>query len=74
MKFSCDVLVVGAGPAGLSAASSAAKKGVRTLLIDKRTEIGDNNHCGELLPSTVEIKDLLPRHPKLRSWLMYLLG
>jgi digeranylgeranylglycerophospholipid reductase len=61
MKFSCDVLVVGAGPAGLSAAASAAKKGVRTLLIDKRAEIGDNNHCGELLPSPAEIKDLLPK-------------
>jgi digeranylgeranylglycerophospholipid reductase len=61
MKFSCDVLVVGAGPAGLSAASAAAKKGVRTLLIDKRAEIGDNNHCGELLPSPREMKGLLPR-------------
>jgi digeranylgeranylglycerophospholipid reductase len=61
MKYSYDVTVVGAGPAGLSAASAAAKKGAKTLLVDKRAEIGDNNHCGELLPSPREMKDLLPR-------------
>jgi len=67
MKLSYDVLVVGAGPAGLSAASAAAKKGVKTLLIDKRAEIGDNNHCGELLPSPGEMKGLLPRAPEVEK-------
>jgi sarcosine oxidase, subunit alpha len=36
----CDVLVVGAGPAGLSAALSAAKSGARVILCDEQAELG----------------------------------
>src|SRR6266566_4551979 len=35
-----DVLVVGAGPAGLAAAEAAAKKGVRTVVLERQNEIG----------------------------------
>lgn len=35
-----DVLIVGGGPAGLSAAKSAALEGVSTLLLEKSREIG----------------------------------
>ncbi len=35
-----DVLIVGGGPAGLSAAKSAAQKGVSVLLFEKSREIG----------------------------------
>jgi flavin-dependent dehydrogenase len=34
-----DVLIVGAGPAGVVAALLLGDLGVRTLLIDKRTEV-----------------------------------
>ena len=42
-----DVLVVGAGPGGSMAAKFAARNGVRTLLIEKRQEIGSPVRCAE---------------------------
>ncbi|MCX6651260.1 MAG: NAD(P)/FAD-dependent oxidoreductase [Methanomassiliicoccales archaeon] len=45
----CDVLVVGAGPAGSGAARSSAMSGARTLMIDKKKEIGTPVQCGEVI-------------------------
>ena len=42
-----DVLVIGAGPTGSTAARFAAAGGARTLLIEKRQEIGTPVRCGE---------------------------
>ncbi|HEY2670784.1 MAG TPA: 2Fe-2S iron-sulfur cluster-binding protein [Rugosimonospora sp.] len=36
----CDVLVVGAGPAGLAAATVAGRSGARVILVDERPEVG----------------------------------
>ena len=36
----CDVLVVGAGPAGLSAALEAARQGARVILADENAQLG----------------------------------
>ena len=36
----CDVLVIGAGPAGISAALTAARSGAKVLLIDENARIG----------------------------------
>jgi sarcosine oxidase subunit alpha len=36
----CDVLVIGAGPAGLSAAAAAAAGGARVILCDEQAEFG----------------------------------
>ncbi|MCY3838960.1 MAG: sarcosine oxidase subunit alpha family protein [Gammaproteobacteria bacterium] len=47
MNHHCDVLVVGAGPAGLSAALEAAGWGARVLLADEQSEFG-----GSLLAET----------------------
>ncbi|MHC1635923.1 MAG: NAD(P)/FAD-dependent oxidoreductase [Candidatus Methanospirareceae archaeon] len=47
--MNCDVLVVGAGPAGSSAARAAAKSGVKTIFIDKKEEIGVPVQCAEAL-------------------------
>ena len=46
----CDVLVAGAGPAGLMAALSAAEAGARVLIADEQNEFG-----GSLLGSADEI-------------------
>ncbi len=42
-----DVIVVGAGPGGSTAARFAAEGGARTLLLEKRSEIGVPVRCGE---------------------------
>lgn len=41
------MLVVGAGPGGSTAAQVAAKAGCRTLLVERRAEIGVPIRCGE---------------------------
>ncbi|TWF95322.1 2Fe-2S iron-sulfur cluster-binding protein [Saccharopolyspora dendranthemae] len=46
----CDVLVVGAGPAGLAAALSAARSGARVIIADSGTEFG-----GQLLGNDDEL-------------------
>ena len=53
-----DILVVGAGPAGLSAALAASTSGARVMLIDEQAEIG-----GSLL--NIPIGQI----PKLDAWL-----
>ncbi|BAI61552.1 geranylgeranyl reductase [Methanocella paludicola SANAE] len=47
MKNNYDVIVVGAGPAGSVAATTAARKGLDVLLIEKRQEIGVPVRCAE---------------------------
>ena len=36
----CDVLIVGAGPAGIAAALSAAQSGARVMLLDEKDQLG----------------------------------
>lgn len=50
-----DVLIVGAGPAGLAAAREAAKSGARVILIDEQPEAG-----GSLLSASTESIDGKP--------------
>jgi digeranylgeranylglycerophospholipid reductase len=47
MKPAYDVIVIGAGPAGSVAARRAAEGGLKTLLIEKRQEIGTPVRCAE---------------------------
>lgn len=47
MDRDVDVLVIGAGPTGSTAARFAAAGGARTLMIEKRQEIGTPVRCGE---------------------------
>ena len=42
-----DVLIVGGGPTGLSAAITTAKKGLTTLIIEEHPIIGHPLACGE---------------------------
>jgi len=55
-----NVVVVGAGPAGSTAARYAARRGLKVLLIDKRREIGVPVQCGEYVASNEEVRTLFP--------------
>lgn len=55
-----DVVVVGAGPAGGTAARYAARRGLRVLLLDKRKEIGVPVQCGEYVASAEEVRRIFP--------------
>jgi digeranylgeranylglycerophospholipid reductase len=43
----CDVVVVGAGPGGSTAARFATERGLKVLLVEKRQEIGSPVRCAE---------------------------
>ena len=47
MKNLWDVIVVGADPAGTSAAKVIAEAGFSVIVLDKKRVIGEPNHCGE---------------------------
>jgi len=55
-----DVIVIGAGPAGLQAAIAAAEQGASVLVLDKKTTVGAPVRCGEFFPSKEEMLNLLP--------------
>jgi len=58
-EASYDVVVVGAGPAGSTAALYAAKNGASVLLLDKKREIGSPIQCAGFLPDASEVQALL---------------
>jgi len=47
----CQVLVVGTGPAGSSAAAAAAAKGLKVLLVERKAEVGVPVRCAEYIPA-----------------------
>ncbi|HEY8051807.1 MAG TPA: sarcosine oxidase subunit alpha family protein [Steroidobacteraceae bacterium] len=59
----CDVLVVGAGPAGLAAAAAAVGAGARVILCDEQNELG-----GSLLSDSSRAAPVIDGRPAAR-WL-----
>jgi digeranylgeranylglycerophospholipid reductase len=49
--LTCDILVVGAGPAGTSAAREAASKGACVIVVERRAVIGVPVQCAEYIPA-----------------------
>lgn len=60
MSSDFDVIVVGSGPAGSSAAEHAALGGARVLVLERKRTVGEPVACGEFLPHLDEIKDTFP--------------
>lgn len=48
-----DIVVVGGGPAGSSAARMAAEKGARTIMLEEHSTIGLPEHCVGLFSPTL---------------------
>ena len=53
MTESYDIVIIGAGPAGSSAAKAAAERGAKVLLIDRRQRIGIPVQCAEFVPLSI---------------------
>ncbi|MGI5517184.1 sarcosine oxidase subunit alpha family protein [Streptomyces sp. CA-106131] len=63
----CDLLVVGAGPAGLAAAAAAAQSGARVILADDQPEPGGSLlGTGEHLDWVARTSELLESAPEVR--------
>lgn len=56
-----DVIVVGAGPAGLTVARYCAAYGLDVLVVERRRSIGTVVRCGEYLASDDEVLNMFPR-------------
>jgi geranylgeranyl reductase family protein len=48
-----DIVIIGAGPAGSSAAKAAAERGAKVLLIDRRLRLGIPVQCAEFVPQWI---------------------
>ncbi|MGK2951126.1 MAG: FAD-dependent oxidoreductase [Thiobacillus sp.] len=56
----CDVLVVGGGPSGLSAALAAAAQGADVVLVDENARLGGSTHGAS------DLVDQISLHPRIR--------
>jgi len=61
MNKEIQIAVVGAGPAGCTAAETAANCGAEVVLIERKSEIGTPVQCGGFLPEAHELQALIPR-------------
>jgi digeranylgeranylglycerophospholipid reductase len=52
INYKCDVLIIGAGPAGAALAVFLSGTGLEIILIDKKSYIEEPIRCAEYVPST----------------------
>jgi len=60
--MSCDVIIIGAGPAGSSCAKKLSENGFSVKIFDRRSELGSPKRCGEGLSEATQ--DLIGKIPE----------
>lgn len=68
----CDVVVIGGGPAGLSAALEAAEQGAEVILVDENPLLGGslnyakfNVEANKIISTRQELLDAITKHPSI---------
>lgn len=63
-----DVIVVGAGPAGITAALRMAQKGLKVIILERASVPGSKNMFGGMLPHCPVAEELLPHFWQEAPW------
>lgn len=63
-----DAIVVGAGPAGVTAALGMARKGMKVVLLERGSVPGEKNMFGGMLPNCPVMEEIMPRFHKKAPW------
>ena len=63
-----DAVIVGAGPAGATAALRLAQKGLKVVLLERGSVPGEKNMFGGMLPRCPVVEELLPRFRQEAPW------
>lgn len=69
MKY--QILVVGAGIAGLTAAIESARLGFKVAIFEKNKKIGYPLSCAEYIPNNIELKKIFPKAKNFERLLSY---
>ena len=57
-ELDTDVLIVGAGPAGLFLANECARRNLRSLIVEERASQSEHSKALAIFPRTMEIFDM----------------
>ena len=58
-----DLIVLGLGPAGASAAAEAVRRGCKVIALDRKREAGVPVQCAEFVPALLEVDPGATRQP-----------